>query len=200
MKRLHAAALFTLGLLAGCMASSPPSPPAPSGSAALPPESPLGSPFAQAAGTAGGRCAPLLIDRTDLRIGTTVHFDRIPSRTELYELHQVMGLAHVVVTLPEWPDDYANVASIEGLPPESDLIVVLPGYPASRAQAEQWNFARNVQLRIVVLVKAPPASSVTLEDLNQMRALERVICEMDQPSRSGFERLQRPLSFRKVIE
>jgi hypothetical protein len=32
-----------------------------------------------------------------------------------------------------------------------------------------------------------------------MRNLERVIAEMDQPSRAGFERLQRPLSFRKVV-
>jgi hypothetical protein len=32
-----------------------------------------------------------------------------------------------------------------------------------------------------------------------MRNLERVIAEMDEPSRAGFERLQRPLSFRKVV-
>jgi hypothetical protein len=36
-------------------------------------------------------------------------------------------------------------------------------------------------------------------NLNELRALERVIAEMDQPSRSGFERLQRPLSFRKIV-
>jgi hypothetical protein len=32
-----------------------------------------------------------------------------------------------------------------------------------------------------------------------MRALDRVIAEMNEPSRYGFERLQRPLSFRKVM-
>jgi hypothetical protein len=39
-----------------------------------------------------------------------------------------------------------------------------------------------------------------IDDLNLMRGLERVIAEMDDPQRGGFERLQRPLSFRKVIE
>ena len=34
-----------------------------------------------------------------------------------------------------------------------------------------------------------------VQDLNAMRSLERVIAEMELPSRSGFERLQRPLSF-----
>ena len=32
-----------------------------------------------------------------------------------------------------------------------------------------------------------------------MRYLERVIAQMDEPSRIGFDRLQRPLSFRKVV-
>jgi len=36
-------------------------------------------------------------------------------------------------------------------------------------------------------------------DLNGMRGLERVIAEIDDPSRAGFERLQRPLGFRRVM-
>jgi hypothetical protein len=39
----------------------------------------------------------------------------------------------------------------------------------------------------------------TLDAFNIMRSLERVVAEMNEPSRSGFEQLQRPLSFRKVV-
>jgi hypothetical protein len=39
-----------------------------------------------------------------------------------------------------------------------------------------------------------------VSDLNSMRGLERVVAQMDDPSRTGFERLQRPLSFRKLVE
>jgi len=40
----------------------------------------------------------------------------------------------------------------------------------------------------------------SIANLNEMRSLERVIAQMDTPSRQGFERLQRPLSFRKLVE
>jgi hypothetical protein len=32
--------------------------------------------------------------------------------------------------------------------------------------------------------------------MNRIRTLDRIIAQMEHPSRSGFERLQRPLSFR----
>jgi hypothetical protein len=197
MKRLRLAIPFALGLLAGCMAASPP--PSPDTAAGGGSGGPLGSPFARAAGTAPGLGAPLLIDRTDLRIGTTVQFGRVPSRTELHDLSQLLGLAHVVLALPEWPAEYANLQELDALPPESDLVVVLPGYPPSRAAAEAWNQVGNPRLRVIVLVRTPPPNFGVVADLNGMRGLERVIAELDDPSRTGFERLQRPLSFRKVI-
>ena len=52
----------------------------------------------------------------------------------------------------------------------------------------------------MVVVPGPPPSIDAVTSLNQMRGLERVIAQMDQPSRVGFERLQRPLSFRKVMK
>ena len=79
-----------------------------------------------------------------------------------------------------------------------DVIVVLPGYPPNRAAAQAWNYV-GARLRIVAVVPGAPASSTIIGDLNTMRGLERVIAQMDEPSRSGFERLQRPLSFRKVM-
>jgi hypothetical protein len=195
MKRLRIAVPFALGLLAGCMAASPP--PEPGSGAAD--SGPLGSPFARAAGGAAGLGAPLLIDRTDLRIGTTVHFARVPTRTELHDLSQTTGLAHVVLALPAWPEEYANLQELDALPPESDLIVVLPGYPPSRAAAEAWNQVGNPRLRLIVVVKSPPPGYGVIEDLNGLRGLERVIAEIDDPSRLGFERLQRPLGFRIVM-
>jgi hypothetical protein len=39
-----------------------------------------------------------------------------------------------------------------------------------------------------------------VQDLNGMRVLERVVADVDPPSRAGFERLQRPLSFRRIVE
>src|SRR5207247_512799 len=96
MKATLVAVLF---LLAGCMAGGPPL--KTGAPAAAEPASPLGSPFAtRPAGESG---VPLVIDRTDLRIGTTVQFNRIPSASELYDLRLLLGLAHVVLSLPAWP-------------------------------------------------------------------------------------------------
>jgi hypothetical protein len=39
-----------------------------------------------------------------------------------------------------------------------------------------------------------------VQDLNAMRGLERVVADVDPPSRAGFERLQRPLSFRRLVD
>jgi hypothetical protein len=143
--------------------------------------------------------APLILDRTDLRIGTTVQFNRFPTTTELYDLNQVLALAHVVIALPSWPADYAPLQVLNQVPAESDVIVVLPGYPPTREAAEAWNLV-SARLRIVVTVTGPPPNGAVITDLNTMRGLERVIAQMDQPLRAGFERLQVPLGFRKVVE
>ena len=85
------------------------------------------------------------------------------------------------------------------IPAETDVIVVMPGYPPSRQAAEAWNLVQ-ARLRIVVVVSDPPPSAAVASELNEMRGLERVVAQMDDPRRSGFERLQRPLSFRKLVE
>ncbi len=182
----------------GCMAaSSPPEPNAGSGATAAPAvSSPLGNPFAE---RTGSMAAPLVLDRTDLRLGTTVHLTRIPTVGELHDLSLLPALIHVVLTLPEWPNEYASLQVLDNVPPESDLIVILPGYPPSREAAQAWNLVRS-RLRMVLVVSGPPPSAAVVGDLNSLRGLERVIAQMDEPSRSGFERLQRPLSFRKIVE
>ena len=185
MKPWKVGLVFAAGVLAGCMAAGPPAP-------AQSPGSGL------AAAAASGRIGtPLVLDRADFRLGTTVHYSRIPSTDELYELRQLTGLAHVVLTLNTWPSSYAEIQSLDQIPQESDLIVVMPGFPASREAADAWNLL-NVRVRIVLVATGAPPSVATLSDLNAMRALERVIVETEYPSRSGFERLQRPLSFRVV--
>jgi hypothetical protein len=95
--------------------------------------------------------------------------------------------------------DLEPMRALDLTPPESQIIVVLPGYPPNRAAAEAWNYVR-ASLRIIVVVPGAPPSGAVIGDLNTMRGLERVIVQMDYPSRSGFELLQRPLSFRKVVE
>jgi hypothetical protein len=142
---------------------------------------------------------PLIIDRTDLRIGTTVHFSRIPTASEVHDATQLPGLAHIVLSLPYWPVDVEPLQALDLTPPETQVIVVLPGYPPNRAAAQAWNYVR-ASLRIVVVVPDAPPSLAVVGDLNTMRGLERVIAQMDEPSRSGFERLQRPLSFRKIVD
>ncbi|HYM82512.1 MAG TPA: hypothetical protein VEY91_14005 [Candidatus Limnocylindria bacterium] len=184
----------TFATLIGCMASVPPEVPA-SGTQT---NGPVGSPFSDRRMRLGLAGTPLIIDRTDLRIGTTVQFNRFPTASELNDLRQMLGLAHVVLALSAWPDDYAPLQVLDQMPDEADLIVVLPGFPPSRAAAEAWNLVR-ARLRLVVVVDSPPPSSGVVADLNTLRGLERVIVQMDQPSRSGFERLQRPLSFWKVV-
>ncbi|MBI5710617.1 MAG: hypothetical protein HZC42_09990 [Candidatus Eisenbacteria bacterium] len=202
MRILKPAALLAAGMLAGCMAGGPvttaQSPPAE-------PRSPLGSPFRDNYGRGGGAGTPLVIDRTDLAPGTTVQFARLPTAAEINDLSQMsrqayaMGLAHVVLALPAWPRDYEALAVLSQLPEQADVIVVLPGYPPSREAAEAWNYV-GARLRLVLVVAGPPSDRGVLQDLNTMRSLERVIAQMDEPSRAGFERLQRPLSFRKVVE
>jgi hypothetical protein len=57
----------------------------------------------------------------------------------------------------------------------------------------------SIPTRIVVLVNQPPPSHLAITDLNEMRGLERVVAMIDPPSRSGFESLQRPVNFRRVM-
>lgn len=175
---------FAAGLLLGCMAGSEP----------LPAQAPQNV-SARGALSYG---APLLIDRTDLRLGTTVQFQRIPDLNELHDLGQITALAHVVLALDPWPSSYAQISALEHLPEEADLIVVLHGYPPTKEAADAWNLL-NARVRLVIVADGPPPSTAVTTDLNSMRSLERVIAQMDLPSRSGFERLQRPLSFRKLM-
>ncbi|HKQ57164.1 MAG TPA: hypothetical protein VJY35_04785 [Candidatus Eisenbacteria bacterium] len=196
MKLIAIAIVFAAGAFVGCTAAGPPvGAQAPTSA----PRSPAGSPFSDRAMGASSLGSPLILDRTDLRIGTTVQFNRIPDASELHDATLVTGLAHIVLALPFWPADFEPLRVLDNTPPEADVIVVLPGYPPNRAAAEAWNYI-NARLRIVVVVADEPPSSVVIGDLNTMRGLERVIAQMDMPSRYGFERLQRPLSFRKVVE
>lgn len=183
--------VFAAGVLAGCMAGGVPAPAREGSPPSISDGAPVHAPVAIG--------PPLLIDRTDLRIGTTVQYERIPSITELADLERLPGVAHVVVSLASWPTDFAPLQSLARLPSGADLIVVLPGYPPSPGAVDFWGLLQ-VPVRAVVVVDGPPASAGVLDDLNHMRGLERVVAQMDEPSRSGFERLQRPLSFRKVVD
>jgi len=196
MKPWTSFALLAAGMAAGCMAGGPATTAQPSPSPGGPTPSTTTAPRHA---TTGGLDAPLILDRTDLRMGVTVQFSRLPTLAEINELRQTSGLAHVVLALPDWPADYETLMGLGQLPPETDAIVVLPGYPPSREAADAWNLVQ-ARLRIVVLVAGPPPSPTVVADLNGMRGLERVIAQIDPPSRAGFERLQRPLSFRKLVE
>lgn len=196
MKPHRFATVFALALVAGCAATGPATTSSPSSPA--PEDGPLGSPF-------GDRHAqshsayPLLLDRGDLSLGTTVQFARMPSLSEISDLAEMPGLRHVVITLASWPAEFAPLQVLESLPEESDAVIVLPGYPPSRGAAEAWNLV-HARLRLVMVVRETPPSAAVVSDLNNLRALERVIAELDVPARTGFERLQRPLSFRVLRE
>ena len=197
MKPWTFATVFIAGALAGCMAAGPPigaQSPAPSE-----PRSPAGSPFSDRRMGVDAIGTPLIIDRSDLRIGTTVHFSRMPTASEVHDVTQLPGLAHIVLSLPYWPVEVEPLQALDLTPPETQVIVILPGYPPNRAAAQVWNYV-SASLRIIVVVPGDPPSPAVIGDLNTMRGLERVIAQMDEPSRSGFERLQRPLSFRKIVD
>jgi len=146
-------------------------------------------------------CAPLVFDPADLGFGASVVFRRIPNTADLDGLAFLeTGVRHVVLVLPEWPADWDRIAPLgqATLPRDADLVVVLPGYPPSRAATAAWNMLRQ-PLRIVMVVDGPPADRGVILELNRLRGLERVIADMARPSRSGFERLQRPLAFRVLV-
>lgn len=142
---------------------------------------------------------PLLLDPADFGFGSSVYFNRVPTAKDLGDLGYLLSVNHIVITLDAWPEGYEAVLPLDQavLPEGADLIVILPGYPPSHAAAEAWNYLR-VPLRIVLLVNGPPANRAGIDELNRMRGLERLVADMDYPSRNGFERLQRPLSFRVV--
>jgi hypothetical protein len=158
-------------------------------------DSPLGVPRSLR-GADGG--AVLVLDRGDPRLGTTVQFRRVPTLAELDELRFVRGLTHVVLSLDRWPEEYAPLSTLDRLPTEVDLLVVLQGYPPSRAAGQAWNLL-STTTRIVIVAGGPPPAGVAY-DLNAMRALEAVVVDTDDPSMSGFEHLQRPVAFRVVRE
>jgi hypothetical protein len=196
MRTWTATALLAAGMVVGCMANGP-------ATTAQPPQ-PAAAPPAPAVSPPGGAAAypallPLILDRSDLRIGLTVQFPRLPAAEEISELRQTTGLAHVVLALSTWPASYEELSALDLLPQESDVIVLLRGYPPSREAAEAWNLVRT-RLRLVLLVPDAPPSPTVVQDLNTMRGLERVIAQVDPPSRAGFERLQRPLSFLRIME
>jgi len=193
-------ALLTASLalaLAGCAGAPKIPPDAPAREAEAPePSTPRGV-FADE-GNAPAIGDPLIVDRGDMRLGTTVQYHRIPSPAELHDLTLLPSLTRVVLTLDEWPKDYARLQPLNQMPEGVDLIVVLPGWPYGRAAVDPWNYL-SVPMRIVVVVGGPPPSIDAVTALNQMRGLDRVIAQMEEPSRTGFERLQCPLNFRKLI-
>lgn len=142
---------------------------------------------------------PLLLDTNDFGFGTSVVFGHMPSPTDIADLSTLIAVRHIVIALPDWPEGYEELVSLGRtlLPEGADVVVLLPGYPPTRAAAEAWNYLR-LPLRIVLVVDGPPGNRAGIDELNRIRGLERVIADMEYPSRSGFERLQRPLSFRVV--
>ena len=103
----------------------------------------------------------------------------------------------MLIALPEWPADYAALQPMQQviMPIGTELIVLLPGWPPSRAALGAWDLL-DANVRVIVVVPGPPGDRALITEMNRMRALDRIIAQMEHPSRSGFERLQRPLSFR----
>lgn len=211
----HPAALLLAALLAAAPAGagdSPPAPqPVPAGSKGVMMAAPLeaSDTLHYNPGTARAvvevpaprprPAPPLLLDPADFGFGASVYFNRIPTSKDLGDLGYLLSVNHIVISLDYWPEGYEAVLPLDQavLPEGADLIVVLPGYPPSHAAAEAWNYLR-VPLRIVLLVNGPPGNRAMIDELNRMRGLERLVADMEYPSRNGFERLQRPLSFRVV--
>ena len=143
-------------------------------------------------------CAPLLLDN-DYSFGTHVVMRRLPTAADFEDLRFMSGLRQVLVALPEWPADYAELRPLQQglLPDGTELVVLLPGWPPTREALGAWNLVGG-NLRIIMVVGGPPTDRALITELNRLRPLERVIAQMEHPSRSGFERLQRPLSFRML--
>ena len=184
--------LMLAAALGGCAAGAPPA----ESPAASAPHTQLGSPFADHPSPASGL---LVLDSNDLGMGTTIEFHHVPTAQELHDASLTSGFRHLAIVLARWPQGFEELEPLNQVPPEADCIVVLPGYPDTRQSAEAWNLVQ-ARLRLVVVADGPPANGAIINDLNLLRGLDRVIATMDEPSRAGFERLQRPLSFRRVID
>ena len=173
------------------------------GAAAPPPASPAPAQSAPSGSSSrsdvdAALCAPLLLEQ-DLGFGTNVVMRRLPDAQDLSDLGSVNGLHQIVVALPEWPADFAALAPLQQvvMPTDVELVVLLPGWPPSRAALDAWNLLGG-SVRLIMIGPGPPADRALIMELNRVRNLERVIAQMEHPDRSGFERLQRPLSFRVV--
>jgi len=143
-------------------------------------------------------CAPLLIE-PDYGFGTHVVMRRLPNAADFEDLTFVTGLRQVLIALPQWPASYADLKPLQQaiLPDGVELVVLLPGWPPTREALGAWNLIGG-NLRLILIVDGPPPDRALITELNHMRALERVIAQMEHPARTGFERLQRPLSFRML--
>lgn len=168
--------------LAGCVAAAPAPAPAP------PP-----------APTAALPAPPLVLTDADFGFGTTVVLGRLPDARDLDSFHHITSLSRVVLDLPAWPAGWDRLQAMAqvALPEGAEYLVILPGYPPTRAAADAWNQVR-LPVRLVVVVSGPPSDRAAIAELNSIRALDRVVADMADPVRAGFERLQRPLSFRVV--
>jgi len=179
-----AAAALTLFAFACAPAGEGPGPAAagPPPAATTPPPAPARS--AQKEELDAALCAPLLIEQ-DLGFGTHVVMRRLPDASDISDLAT--------------PADFAGLSPLQNvvMPPDVQLVVLLPGWPPSRAALDAWNLLGG-GVRLIMIVDGPPADRSLIMELNRVRNLERVIAQMERPDRSGFERLQRPLSFRVV--
>ena len=171
----------------------------PRGAAQSPPAAPAApapAPLPREANPDDALCAPLLIDQ-DFGFGTHVVMRRLPNAADLEDMRFISGLRQVLLALPEWPRTYAELKPLQQaiMPEGAEIVVLLPGWPPSHEALGAWNLV-GANLRLIMVVDGPPTDRAMIAELNQLRSLERVIAQMEQPSRSGFERLQRPLSFR----
>lgn len=141
-------------------------------------------------------CAPLLLEQ-DYGFGTHVVMRRLPTVADIEDLRFVNGLHQLLLALPAWPATYAELKPLQQavLPDGAEIVVLLPGWPPTREALGAWNLVGG-SLRLILVVGGPPADRALIDELNHLRPLERIIAQMEQPSRTGFERLQRPLSFR----
>jgi hypothetical protein len=201
MKRLEIAALLTIGALAGCMAGAPRPEAGGAGSSTSGAAAARASSGSYLGGASGGESVapPLILDPADQMLGTTVEFGRLPQLVEIQDAAEQFALRHVVVALPAWPRSSEDLSVFAALPPQADVIVILPGYPPDHATIDAWEYARG-RIRMMLIVDGPPASGTTLDDLNRMHHLERVIARMSHPSRQGFDQLQRPLAFVQRVD
>lgn len=188
-----AAAAIPLLLLACAPGGQAPPP----GQAQVPPShrAPAPDPVTQSS-LEEGLCAPLILE-PDPGFGTQVVMRRLPTPADLSDLRYVTGLRQLVVALPAWPASYDELQPLQQaiLPEGTELVVLLPGWPPTFQALDAWNMVGG-SLRLIMLVDGPPTDRSMITELNRLRPLERVIAQMEYPERSGFERLQRPVSFR----